>query len=402
MTSQKPRLRRASLAAGAVIVTACAGVLFAAPADAAPTITFSEGVLTINGDAGRNGLTVGHTPAGIVTLNGKEVVVLGRTVPVADVQLVRMDGGAGDDILSFDETNGAMPPGNFDGGEGRDFLVGGSQDDTLIGGGGTGIDRAIGGPGDDTVTLGDGPDQFTWNPGDGNDTVDANAGTDTLIFNGSDRNPSDGGQDFETENLSFHSDGSRTTIRRDLTRQSPLPSELDVISFSGFEHVKTPLAGGPNSVFFADDFSGSDIAVVRVDLGPPGEAPRIPGTGLDTRSRAQFQGTEGADRIRVGGRPADGAFVSGLGPAVLLTGAQILTVIGEGGDDHIDAGGMAAGTVEVLQELGAEFANDGNDTLRGHPGHDELFGGAGDDRLEGRGGDDDILDGGTGIDIIIP
>ena len=78
MNYQIPPLRRAILAAGAVIATAGPAVLFAAPANAAPTITFTGGVLTINGDAGNNGLAVGQTPAHIVTLNGTPV--LGGTV----------------------------------------------------------------------------------------------------------------------------------------------------------------------------------------------------------------------------------------------------------------------------------------------------------------------------------
>jgi Ca2+-binding RTX toxin-like protein len=349
-------------------------------------------VLTINGDAANNGLVVGQTTAGTVTLNGS--AVLDGTVPVASVQVVHMDGGAGDDNLRFDETNGAMPPGNFDGGEGRDALVGGSQIDTLGGGGGNGIDRAIGGPGDDTVSLGDGSDQFTWNPGDGNDHVDGNAGTDTLIFNGSDRHPSD---PFETEEVNFDSDGSPTTITRNVTRQLSLPSETDVMSFSGFEFVKTPLAGGPNSVNFGKGISRSDVGVVRVDLGPPIDPSQ--NRGLD--NAAGFVGTEGADRIRLFGTPAAGATVTGLGPTVLLTRAQTLSVQGRGGNDVIDASRLAAGTVETLEESGSELANDGNDTLIGHPGNDQLFGGAGDDRLEGRGGND-TLNGGTGINIIIP
>ena len=76
-----------------------------------------------------------------------------------------------------------------------------------------------GGPGDDTVSLGDDSDQFTWNPGDGNDHVDGDAGTDTLIFNGSDRAPST----VRNRIVSFDSDGSRTTIRRRLSPQQPLP-----------------------------------------------------------------------------------------------------------------------------------------------------------------------------------
>src|SRR4051812_47841273 len=177
MIHRKPPLRRAVLA---VIATAAGTVLFAAPADAAPTITFSAGVLTINGDAADNGLIVGSTAGGTVTLNRREV--LGGTVPLANLQRVRIDGGAGNDTLGLDESHGAMPGGDFAGGEGVDKLFGGSQADSLVGGGG--VDRADGGRGDDTVNLGDGSDEFTWNPGDGNDHVDGDAGKDTLIFNG--------------------------------------------------------------------------------------------------------------------------------------------------------------------------------------------------------------------------
>jgi Ca2+-binding RTX toxin-like protein len=401
------------LAVGTAMIGTVA--LTAAPAHAAPasvTVTFNAGVLTITGDAVANSLTVGQTPAHVITLNGTPV--LAGTVTRANVQRVHMDGGAGNDTLRLDETNGAMPPGDFLGGDGNDTLGGGSSADTLDGGpgvdtfvgnggddhilGGPGNDKAIGGPGNDTVSLGTDADRFTWNPGDGDDHVDGDAGTDTLTFNGSDRAPSG---PFETEGLSFDSDGTRTTIRRALTRQFPLPSDVNVVSFKGFEQVRSALAGGPNALNFAQGMARSDVAAIRVDLGPPGQAPIDPRQGPDTRSFTAFTGTEGADRFRIGGSPAAGVHVTGLGPAVLLTGAQVLVVGGRRGDDVIDAGGLAAGAVEVLQETGTELADDGNDTLIGHPGNDQLFGGAGDDRLEGRGGND-TLNGGTGINVIIP
>jgi Ca2+-binding RTX toxin-like protein len=391
MIHQKPPPGRTILGAGALIATACATALFAVPANAAPTIpTFSGGVLTINGDAANNVLVVGQTPAHILTLNGSPV--LGGTVTRADVQVMHMDGGAGSDTLKLDETNGVMPPGQFVGGEGRDNLVGGSQSDSLIGG--NGIDRMTGGPGDDTVSLGADSDQFTSNPGDGNDHIDGDAGTDTLIFNGSDRAASD---PFESESLQFNSDGSRTTIRRLRARDVPPAFDENTISFSGFEQVKAPMAGGPNAVFFGAGFASSDVSVVRVDLGPPTDPVRDR-QGLND---AAFVGSERPDRIRIGGSPAAGVTVTGLGPTALITGAQRFTVQGGGGDDVIDAAGLAAGTVGRLHESGGADDEPGDDTLIGHPGSDELSGGGGDDRLEGRGGDD-ILDGGPGNNVIIP
>jgi Ca2+-binding RTX toxin-like protein len=392
MLHQIPRLRTAIPAAAAGIAAVCATAGFAAPANAATTITFAGAVLTINGDAANNGLVVGQTTAHTVTLNGSKVLVRGAPVPVVDVQVVRMDGGSGDDTLSFDETNGPMPAGKFVGDDGNDKLVGGSKDDNLIGGNGN--DRSTGGRGDDTVGLGDDSDQFTWSPGDGDDHVDGDSGTDTLIFNGSDRAPSDG---FATEFVRFEGAGSRTTIIRQLFPSAPLPPERNVLSVSGFEQVKTLTAGGPNSVGFDGSLSGSDISVVRVDLGPPTDPTRDRGV----TNTASFTGTAGPDRIRIGGSPAAGGIVAGLGPTVLLTGAQTLQVVPGAGDDIVDASGLTAGTVGVLQETGSIPASDGNDTLIGHPGTDQLFGGAGDDRLEGRGGND-TLDGGTGNNVIIP
>jgi Ca2+-binding RTX toxin-like protein len=173
------------------------------------------------------------------------------------------------------------------------------------------------------------------------------------------------------------------------------------LSISGFEQVKAPLAGGPNSVNFEQGMSRSDVGVVRVDLGPPID----PWQNHGLVNTAGFLGTAGPDRIRISdqepGTPAAGATVIGLGPTAIVTGAQTLSVSGGAGDDVIDASGLGAGTVGVLQEIGTELANDGNDTLIGHPGNDQLFGGAGNHRLEGRGGND-TLNGGTGHNIIIP
>jgi hypothetical protein len=200
--------------------------------------------------------------------------------------------------------------------------------------------------------------------------MNGGAGTDMLIFNGSDRTPSG---PFETERLDFDSDGTRTTIVRQLGRQAPLPSDRDVVSISGFEQVEAPMAGGPNSVSVARGFSRSDVGVVGVDLGPPID----PSQNRGLVNTASVDGTAGPDRIRISdqqrGSPAAGATVTGLGPTEIITGAQNLQVLGDpvgaSANDVIDASGLGAGTVGVLREDGDSFGGAGNDTLIGHPRH---------------------------------
>ncbi|HEY6745982.1 MAG TPA: hypothetical protein VI357_09705 [Mycobacteriales bacterium] len=377
-------------------------MLSAAPAGAAPagvTITRSGSLLTVTGDAAANSLTVGRTPAGVITVNG--AAVDGTTASILDIV---MDGAGGNDTLRLDETNGAMPRIQFLGGEGNDQLSGGSKADSLRGGSGVdtilggrgdddlvgdaGNDKVIGGPGDDTVTLGADADQFTWNPGDGNDHVDGDSGTDTLLFNGSDASSA-----LETEAFQFRSNGVRSTITR---IQLPAPNDPDdLMSFSGFELVKANLAGGPNGVLF-DDFSASDVDVVRVDLGPAVDPARTGGAV----NIAQVFGSEASDRIRIGGSPAAGATVTGLGPTVVITRAQHLMILGLASGpevgDLFDASLLAAGTVPVFSEVGGS----GDDILIGSPGDDSLIGAGGTDRFELRGGTDTTD--ATSDEVVIP
>jgi Ca2+-binding RTX toxin-like protein len=368
--------------------------LTAVPAHAAPagvTVALNGSVLTVTGDAGNNGLVAGRTPAGTITLNG--AVVLGGTATTATVSLIHMDGGAGDDTLKIDETNGVMPQGEFIGGDGRDKITGGSGADTIVGG--PGNDRVVGGPGNDTVSLGADADEFTLNTGDGNDHVDGGAGTDSLIVNGSPTIP------FFTESVIVDANGTRTTLHR---VQPTAPSTLiqDVMDVGGVEQVKLNLASGPTDARLNEvgvRGLGTDISVMRVDLGS------FINPNPNARNQFNISGTDGPDRIRIGGTPAKGVSVSGAGSgAVLVTGAQFFAVSGNAGDDVIDAGGLTAGTVENFTEDGDAspiLPPGGNDTLIGTPGNDRLFGGVGDDRLEGRGGND-ILDGGAGNNVIIP
>ena len=188
--------------------------------------------------------------------------------------------------------------------------------------------------------------------------------------------------------------GPRFSISRSADPFQPF-TEVDG---SGFESVKTVLAGGVDSVGVSD-LTGAGIGVLRVDLGPATDDSA--GGGPFFQDVSLF-GTDGPDRIRVGGRPTEGVTVSGTGAAVLMKGAHAVDVFRKGGNDIIDAGTLVAGTVGTLREFGAaSFGPVESDILIGHPGNDLLRGGRGDDRLEGRGGVD-VLEGGGGNDVIIP
>src|SRR5215831_17083483 len=98
------------------------------------TATFSAatGVLTVMGDAQDNTLAVSRDAAGSILVNSGAVTVQGGTATVANTRLIQVFGLDGNDNLSLNETNGALPSADIDGGTGNDTLTGGSGNDTLI------------------------------------------------------------------------------------------------------------------------------------------------------------------------------------------------------------------------------------------------------------------------------
>ena len=405
MNNHRLPLRTSLLATGGVIGIACAGVLFAVPASAATTISFEKGVLSIVGDAGNNSFTVGRTATGVITLNGAQVV--GGAATVSNVSVVHLEGGAGNDILRFDEANGPMPKGEFLGGDGRDAIVGGSAADTLVGG--AGIDRMRGGPGDDTVSMGDDADEFTWNVGDGNDHVDADAGADTLLVNGS---------DAADNVIVSRGVGGRASV-------GLFNPPFGKVDFAGFEQLKVITAGGSDGVE-VDDLAGTGLGQVRIGLDSTTAS-----SGDDADQVDVLLGDD-SEKVRAVGSRATGVTVAGTAVPVLISGAEKLTIAGGVGDDVIDASRLAAGAAGQLVMFGYSnrgpashghdtligspgddlmFSGDdggdrmegraGNDELFGSPDNDQLFGGDGDDFLSGLGGHD-VLDGGAGNNVIIP
>ena len=101
----------------------------------AVTATFSaaQGILTVIGDAQDNTIVVSRDAAGSILVNSGAVTVLGGKPTVANTSLIQMFGLGGNDNLSLNETNGALPKANIFGGDGNDMLTGGSGADQLFG-----------------------------------------------------------------------------------------------------------------------------------------------------------------------------------------------------------------------------------------------------------------------------
>jgi hypothetical protein len=183
-----------------------------------------------------------------ITQNGSTVSVTknGATTRRTGVSSVVVDGGAGNDRITADDT--VRVPLVLKGGAGNDSLAGGSGPDTLYGG--TGSDTLFGGAGNDVlVTLGDAPAQDRLTGGSGHDNF-------WLDADGSDRMSDLSSSDYYHKIASFESyhftraDGSVATIKAPIALSGQdLPDPLASRNARGYRDFSAhPLfpAGGPS------------------------------------------------------------------------------------------------------------------------------------------------------------
>ena len=293
----------------------------------------TDGVLTALGDALDDTITASRDAAGKILLNGGAVPIIGGTSTVANTATIQLFGQDGNDTITLNEANGALPAADLFGGAGNDVLIGGSGNDQLFGQagddtlngkggddllfGGAGNDILTGGAGNDQVFGGAGNDRMIWNPGDGSDLFEGGDGIDTAEVNG--------GNGSET--FTITANGSR--VRFD--RVSPAPFTLDI---------------GTTENLVVNANGGDDIITA--------------GNGLATLIHLTLDGGAGNDTI-TGGDGDD-------------------TLIGGDGNDVI-TGGRGADTAQ----LGA-----GDDTFVWNPGD-------GSDIVEGQGGTDTLLFNGSNV-----
>ena len=302
----------------------------------AVTGTFIRGKLNVFGDNLDNTITESRDAAGNILINGGAVAITGGKPTVANTSMSTIFGQGGNDTITLNEANGALPAvqifggaGNdvIQGGSGGDMLFGQSDNDTLLGKGG--FDMLFGGAGNDVLTGGDaddqmfgeaGDDRMIWNPGDDTDLHEGGAGNDTSEVNG-------GNGD---EQFTVTANGTR--VRFD--RVNPAPFSIDI---GTTENLVLNMNGG-NDTFSA---TGDLAALIKITVDG--------GTGNDT-----ILGSNGADKL-----------------------------LGGDGDDFIDG---QQGNDQIF--LGA-----GNDTMQWDPGD-------GSDTVEGGDGTDTMLfNGSAGSEI---
>lgn len=319
------RTARQLLAGTALTAGLLAGT--AGTADAAVISTFSGGQLSVFGDNIDNTITVSRDAAGKILVNGGAVATAGGTPTVANTVSIQVFGQGGNDTVTLNEANGALPRANLFGGAGNDVLTGGSGGDQLFGQAGNdtllgkgGADFLFGGSENDTLTGGDaddqvfgqsGNDRMVWNPGDDTDLNEGGADTDTVEVNGG------GGAE------QFTATANGTRVRFD--RLAPAPFSIDV----GTSENLVLNANGGDDRFSA---TGNLAALIKSTVDG--------GAGSD-----QLLGSNGAD--------------------VLLGGDGNDVVDGQQGND---VGFLGAGDDDFQWDPG-----DGSDIVEGQAGSDELI-----------------------------
>ncbi|HEX4796657.1 MAG TPA: calcium-binding protein [Humisphaera sp.] len=332
------------------------------------------GVLNVTGDNASNAIVVSRDAAGRILVNGGTVNVSGGIATVANTHSIAVSGLGGNDALTLDQTHGALPAAQLNGGAGNDTLTGGDGNDLLIGGDGN--DLVIGGRGSDVAQMGAGDDTFVWNPGDGSDVIDGQGGNDTMQFNGA----------SVAEGVSLSAIRTHLHFTRDVANIA-----MDTV---GVENVNFKALGGAD-VIRIGDLSATDVKHVNLDLASPAGS----GTGDGAVDFVNVFGSNGNvnDHIQIAGAGSSYS-VTGLSETVSVTGSEAtdqLTVTPSDGNSIVNAQGLAAVTTH-LTVVGGH----GNDTITGGQGNDMLLGGDGNDVIIGGPGHDTALLG-TGDDTFI-
>jgi Ca2+-binding RTX toxin-like protein len=304
----------------------------------AVTATFlpNSGTLMVLGDGLDNTIVTSRNAAGQILVNSGAVAIHGGTPTVANTSLIQVFGQGGNDNITLDEANGALPAALLFGGAGNDVLTGGSGadqlfgqsgNDTLLGRGGTDFlfggadnDMPTGGDADDQVFGESGNDRMIWNPGDDTDLFEGGAGTDTAEVNGG-----NGDEEFTVT-------PNGTRVRFDRTNPAPFSIDIGttenlVLNMNGGDDTFTAGNGLANLIKLTIDGGAGNDTIT----GGDGDDTLLGGDGNDV-----ITGGRGSDTAQLGAgddtfvwNPGDGSDVvegeDGL-DTLLFNGANIAEI----------------------------------------------------------------------------
>jgi len=389
------------------------------------------GLLSVFDDNLNNTITVSRDAAGTILVNGGSVTVTGGEATVANTSLIQVFGTSGNDMISLDESNGALPAAQLFGGAGNDTLTGGSGNDQLFGGagndtligkggndlvfGGDGNDTLIGGAGNDQMFGGAGNDRMIWNPGDGTDLMEGGDGNDTAEVEGSNG----------SETFTLTANGNR--VRFD--RLSPAPFSLDigttenlVLNMNGGDDVFTAGNGLANLIQLSVDGGDGNDTITGGDgndtlLGGTGNDVITGGRGNDFANLGSgndtfvwnpgdgsdtVEGGDGTDTLQFNGaNVSENMTVSANGTRARLTRDVGNVTMNLNGIEHVNITASGGADNINVQDLTRAGITQVNIDLSGTPGTGVGDGAADRVTVDGTTGNDDIQVSGSGSSVTV-
>ena len=308
------------------------------------------------GDSLDNSITISRNAAGTILVNGGAVTVTGGTPTVANTALIRVFGQGGNDVITLNEANGALPAAHLFGGAGNDTLTGGAGGDQLFGQAGNdtllgagGFDLLFGGTENDTITGGDaddqafgqsGNDRMIWNPGDDTDLNEGGEGADTVEVNGG------GGTVAEQ----FTTTANGTRVRFD--RVNPAPFAIDI----GTSEKLVLNANGGDDSFSA---TGNLAALIAITVdGGAGNDTLLGSNGIDLLIGGDgndfADGQQGNDVAFLGAGADSFQWDPGDGSDVVegQAGTDSMLFNGSNGDEIMEASANG-GRVRFIRNVGS-------------------------------------------------
>ncbi len=241
-----------------------------------------------------------------------------------------INGLAGNDTVAGQNGISTLTQLTIDGGAGNDTLGGGDGDDVITGG--SGADHIDGNRGVDTELAGGGDDTFQWDPGDGSDVLEGQGGRDVLDFNGSNAG----------EKIDVSANGPRVRLFRDVAAVTQ--------DFDGVEVLDVATLGSADTVTL-NDLSGTDLDTNNIHLEATG------GGGDGAADTVIVNGTDGPDKVHVGTFGSE-VQVTGLHADTNITGSEVandtLAVNTVGGNDTVTVAPDVSTLLTPVIDLGAD------------------------------------------------